>query len=60
MKMQNKTKIALILFVLISFASYAAVQPPPPPPPPGFPIDGGVLFALAIGVLYGVKKKFNQ
>ena len=35
-----------------------AQGPPPPgaPPPPGFPIDGGVLVGVCIGVFYGVKK----
>ena len=58
MKIGNKTKTASILFVLISFVCDAAIlQPPPPPPPPGFPIDGGVLAILALGLVYGIKRK---
>jgi len=34
-----------------------AVPPPiPPPPPPGLPIDGGAIFLLLSGLIYGVKK----
>ena len=59
MKIQNKRIIASILFVLISFASVAQGPPtplPPGPPPVGFPIDGGLLFGMAIALFYGVKK----
>ncbi len=59
MKIQNKRIIASILFVLISFVCFAqGVNPPPPTqaPPPGFPIDGGVLAALGLGLFYGAKK----
>lgn len=60
MKMKNKPKVISILFILISFVCNAAVQPPPPPPPPGFPIDGGVLAMLILGVVYGIRKKINK
>ena len=61
MIMQNTRIIASILFVLISFV--CAAQPggtlPPPPGPPqpvGFPIDGGVLIGICVGLFYGAKK----
>ena len=62
MTIQNKRIIASILFVLISFVSFAQGgpgDPPPPPlgpPPPGFPIDGGVLLGMIFALFYGVKK----
>ncbi len=58
MIMQNKRIIASILFVLISFVCAAQALPPPiqGPPPPGLPIDGGVLFGVFAGLIYGVKK----
>ncbi len=58
---QNKRKFASILFVLISFVCAAQDTPPPPapPPPPGLPVDGAVLFVLAIGILYGIKKRLQ-
>jgi len=61
MILQNKRKFASILFVLISFVCNAQDTPPPPvpPPPPGLPIDGLVLVVLAIGLLYGVKKRLD-
>ena len=46
--------LLLLLFPLIMIA-----QGPPPPPPPGFPIDGGLLFLLIAGIVYGVKKLKN-
>ncbi|WP_321252897.1 PID-CTERM protein-sorting domain-containing protein [Psychroserpens sp.] len=61
--MQNKKILASILFVLISFVCSAqgATPPPPmPPPPPGLPIDGLVSVVLAMGVLYGVRKKIKN
>lgn len=64
MKIQNKKTIASILFVLISFVCLAQGSgnppPPTPPPPPGFPIDGGVMGVLALGLLYGVKKLLRK
>jgi len=60
---QNKRKFASILFVLISFVCAAQLDgnppPPMPPPPPGLPVDGWVLFVLAIGILYGIKKRLQ-
>lgn len=46
--------LLLLLFPLIMIA-----QGPPPPPPPGLPIDGGLLFLLIAGIVYGVKKLKN-
>ncbi|WP_412987325.1 hypothetical protein [Pontimicrobium sp. IMCC45349] len=58
MRIQNKTTIASILFVLISFVCTAQEMPPPPapPPPPGLPVDGFLWVLLVLGVCYGVFK----
>lgn len=59
MIIQNKRIIASVLFVLISLVCFAQDPPPPGPPvPPGFPIDGGVLLGVIVGLFYGVKKMF--
>ncbi len=62
MIIQNKRKFASILFVLISFVCAAQDTPPPPlpPPPPGLSVDGAVLLVLALGVLYGIKKRLEH
>lgn len=56
-------KLAPILFVFANavYAYQGPIPPPPsgPPPPPGLPIDGAVIFVLALGVLYGAIKHFN-
>jgi len=61
---QNKTKIASILFLLISFVSVAQTMsgppPPAPPPPPGLPIDAGIYILLAVGLIYGVIKTIHK
>ncbi|MCL7764137.1 hypothetical protein MPF19_11980 [Polaribacter sp. Z014] len=31
----------------------------PPPPPPGLAIDGGLIFLVVSGIIYGVKKVKN-
>lgn len=58
MRLQNKLKLASILFLLVSFVSAAQgldnPPPPMPPPPVGLPIDGQVIFALVLGLVYGV------
>ena len=56
MIIQNKRIIASILFVLISVVCVAQSPPPPGTPPPGFPIDGGVIFGLCCGLMYGAVK----
>lgn len=58
MRVQNKLKLASILFLLVSFvcAAQETGNPPPPMPPPpvGLPIDGSVLIVLVLGVIFGV------
>ena len=58
MRLQNKLKLASILFLLVSFVSAAQgidnPPPPMPPPPPGLPIDGYVAFMLVLGLCFGV------
>ncbi|MDN3619658.1 hypothetical protein QWY81_09355 [Polaribacter undariae] len=31
-------------------------QPAGPPPPPGLAIDGGLVFLIVSGIIYGIKK----
>lgn len=56
--MKNKTKILLFIAVLFTALTFGQAVPPPipPPPPPGLPIDGGILFLVASGIILGVKK----
>ncbi|MDA9338083.1 hypothetical protein N9Q51_01875 [Flavobacteriaceae bacterium] len=52
-------KLASLLLLLLFPLIMIAQGPPPPPPPPGLPIDGGLLFLLIAGIVYGVKKLKN-
>jgi hypothetical protein len=59
MKIAPKIANLMMLATLVSFSTYAAPPaggppPPTPPPPVGLPINEGVLFLLAAGLLYGV------
>jgi hypothetical protein len=66
MRLQNKMKLASILFLLVSFvcAAQETGNPPPPmpPPPAGLRIDGNVLFLLALGLIFGAyfRIKFSK
>jgi hypothetical protein len=64
MKISNKQTLASILFLLTSFVCAAAPPPPPlgPPPPPGLPIDGFLIYGVALALFFGVKKilSFNR
>ncbi|MCP4884759.1 MAG: hypothetical protein GY908_13330 [Flavobacteriales bacterium] len=53
--MANKYYRASLTIALIFVSTVSLAQGPPPPPPP-FPIDGGILGLLALGVGYAVKK----
>lgn len=61
MRIQSKMILASILFSLISFVCAAQDTPPPPapPPPPGLPVDGVIWFVLALGIIYGIKKRIE-
>ncbi len=61
MRLRNKTLLASILFITISFVSMAQETPPPPmpPPPPGLPIDGYIPVVLILAILYGLKKSLK-
>jgi len=59
MRLQNKLKLASILFLLVSFVCAAqSIDNPPPPmgptPPPGLPIDVYAVFLLVLGLILGV------
>ena len=56
--MKEKKFIAFFVMLILSFVVSGQIVPPPapPPPPPGLPLDGGILFLVISGVIYGVKK----
>lgn len=37
-----------------------AIAQPPPPPPQDIPIDGGLLFLLIAGAIYGGRKFYKN
>jgi len=49
----------IVLFTVLLFAQSVLgqiVPPPiPPPPPPGLPVDGGIIFLLISGLIYGIR-----
>ena len=47
--------LLVLTFVLI-LVNVSFAQGPPDPPDPGVPIDGGLGFLLAAGLIYGVNK----
>ena len=57
-----KTSKVLMLFIAMTFClgifAQGVVPTPgvPPPRPPGLPIDGGLLFLIISGAVYGVSK----
>ena len=69
-----KKIIVPVLFVLVTFISFAQdLMPPPPssnpnggpappPPAPGLPIDAGLIIFMVVAIIYGVYKivKFNK
>ena len=55
--MKNKYLYTLLAVFITAISLGQAVPPPiPPPPPPGLPIDGGLIFLLIAGLLFGVRK----
>jgi len=62
MKLKHKRKYLTVVIVLLTFHAFGQAVPPPipPPPPPGLPIDGGVMFLLLGGLVYGVKNISNK
>ncbi|MCA0933213.1 hypothetical protein LCM02_12180 [Lutimonas saemankumensis] len=53
--MANKYFKAIFFLALLLVTSTSFAQGPPPPPPK-YPIDGGVIGLLLLGVGYAVKK----
>lgn len=53
--MANKYFKAILVLALVLVSSTSFAQGPPPPPPP-YPIDGGIIGLLLLGVGYAVKK----
>lgn len=55
----QKFSLLLLFFLsMVTTISAAPGDPPPPtpPPPPGVPIDNGLIYLIAIGLLYGLYK----
>lgn len=53
---KKKVYITFIIIILSIQMFGQAVPPPiPPPPPPGLPIDGGVMYLLLGGLIFGIK-----
>ncbi|QOD62440.1 hypothetical protein H9I45_06670 [Polaribacter haliotis] len=54
--------IIIVILLLLPFIGFAQVVPPPmpPPPPPGLPIDGFSGVLLALGAVYGIRKKYKD
>ena len=52
----------IVIFIVVNGVAFAQCPGGPPcggpnqPPPPGLPVDGGILFLLASGLVYGVVK----
>jgi hypothetical protein len=57
-KILNKRTGLIILFACIFVVPIFSQPPPPPPGPPtgGAPIEGGLIYLLAMGVGYGIEK----
>ena len=61
--MKNKKYFALfIMLALTCIVTGQNNMPPPagPPNPPGLPVDGGLIFLIVSGVLYGIRKNIKN
>lgn len=57
----RKVLILLIIFLFTPFfITHGLCQAPPPPDPVGIPIDGGLLFLLIGGIIYGGRKFYSK
>ncbi len=68
MRITKLVLITIVLFLALSGIDVFAAGPPGPPgggggpscwPPPCVPIDGGISYLLALGVIYGGKKVYD-
>jgi hypothetical protein len=55
-RMKKKTILTALVVAFLSAVHVFGQAVPPPIPPAGLPIDGGILFLLISGILFGVKK----
>ncbi len=58
--MRNGKNYLTIFILLVQVVAMATPPSPEPPPPPGLPIEGGLLFLLVSGLIYGVSKKIKK
>ncbi len=56
----KKILTVLTFFVVFPFFIISAIAQPPPPPPQPIPIDGGLLFLLIAGLIYGGRKFYKN
>jgi len=55
--MVKKKYFAFLIMLALTYIVNGQTPPPAgPPPPPGLAIDGGLLFLVVSGIVYGVKK----
>ena len=56
--MIKKKHFAFIIMLAFTYVVSAQNVPQPagPPPPPGLAIDGGLIFLIVSGIIYGIKK----
>ncbi len=56
--MKKKKYLAFIVMLICTCVANSQIMPAPspPPPPPGLPVDGGLFFLIASGLIYGVRK----
>jgi hypothetical protein len=56
--MIKKKHFAFIIMLAFTYVVSGQNMPPPAPvpPPPGLAIDGGLIFLIVSGIIYGVKK----
>lgn len=60
--MKEKIYLTFIVMLMFALTTVGQIVPPPmpPPPPPGLSIDGGLVFLIVLGILYGIKKVKNS
>ena len=56
----KKFIVLLLLFIVFPLFIQTAIAQPPPPPPQDIPIDGGLLFLLIAGAIYGGRKFYKN
>ncbi len=58
--MKRKTILILVLTMFLIFSASIISAQPPPPPPQDIPIDGGLIFLVAAGMIYGGREIYKH